>query len=172
MLNLLNPGTWLVAILALAVSFGAGWMEKGKRVEAEKAVAASIAKDEALSKERQARDAVQATAAGYQLKLAENQKRSDDEMSKLRKKLAAMPVCAVSGDTVGMLYPMGAVSLPGSTPAGLRTSSFPAYADSTCAAQLELAARNYREVCIPNAEQLIGVQKAYSDVQQLFKTKK
>jgi len=170
--SLLNPGVWLAAILALALSFGAGWMEKGKRVDAENAIAAQKAEKEKEAKERSAEAAITATANQFRDQMEADRKRSENEMSLLRKRLAAMPTCGVAGDTVGMLFPSGNVNMPGNSGFGLGSVRPTTFADSTCAEQLELAARNYREVCQPNAQQVMALQNAYNAIREKFNTKK
>lgn len=168
---LFNPGMWLAAILALAVSFGAGYMHKGKLVEAENARALVKAEKEKEAKEHEAEAAISQVANQFRDQMEADRKRSENELSTLRKKLAAMPTCAVAGDTVGMLYPTTANSVPGNSSSGLGSVGTATYADSTCADQLELAARNYREVCNPNAEQVIALQKAYNAVRDRYNKK-
>jgi hypothetical protein len=50
-------------------------------------------------------------------------------------------------------------SRPGAGAAGKET-------DSTCGAELDIAKRNYAEVCVPNAEQLTELQERWAVVQK------
>ncbi len=56
------------------------------------------------------------------------------------------------------------------TDAGTRSDPEPASptADSTCAAELEIAKRNYAEVCVPNAQQLTEVQERWEKTRLLI----
>jgi hypothetical protein len=175
MMDLFNPRIWLAFLLAVIVSLGTG-AYAGYRYE-KQAQQVAVAKievsdsDVARNKE-QAADVTMATigAALTNQQIAEKAK-ADNEIAMLKAKLAKTPTCTVSGSVVGMLYPGTSANVPATTATGFGAGGTTAYADSSCGAQLELAARNYREVCEPNAEQLKALQDVYNDLREQFNTK-
>lgn len=161
MLSILDPRLWLAFLLALALSFGAGYAKRGRidRVTHAAEIAAQAA---------QARDTEQ------ELQRLSNQATSAfiDRLQKQQERAHALPKivlphdCSVPADVGRVLNDAqrmldDAGSGPGAGAAG-------AAVDSTCAAELEIAKRNYAEVCLPNAEQLTALQQRWNETRDLL----
>ena len=172
MTSLLDPRVWLAFLLAVILSLGTGgyfgYTYEKRSTETSALKVAVVASESARNKERAGTGAV--TTIGDQLTqaLSAQKASSDHEISILKAKLATMPATRVGGDVVSLLYASPTPDVPGNTAAGLGTGRAPAFADSTAADQLELAGRNYREVCEPNAEQLKAVQDAYNAIRDKY----
>jgi hypothetical protein len=172
MMSLLNPRIWLAFLLAIIVSLGVGGYS-GYHYE-KNAIENAILKkdvvivDATINKERVATGAMATIGANLTTVLSTGKAKANNELTKLKAKLATTPTCVVSGDVVGMLYPDAPADVPATPSARLSTGSARTYPDSTCSDQLELADRNYREVCEPNAEQLTALQQAYNAMRDQF----
>lgn len=169
MIALIDPRLWLAALLLILASFGIGWHygaahEAGKEA---KTVIKTITVDRKV--ETAAVVDVNAIAGAYQAKLSTQKEKSDHEIKILKAKLAATASAnaPVPSNVIRLLDPGSTVapddSTTGQQPSDPAPATNPTYAD-----ELEIAARNYREVCIPNAEQLEGVQRAYNAVRGRF----
>jgi len=176
MMSLIDPRVWLAFLLAIVVSLGAG-AYAGYRYEKTAQENAVLKKDVVIAdattnKERVATETMSAIGANLTTDLSTGKANTENEIAKLKAKLAATPAatsaCVVSGDVVGMLYPDAAADVSATPSAGFNAGSARAYPDSSCAEQLELADRNYREVCEPNAEQLTALQQAYNAMRDQF----
>jgi len=172
---LLDPRAWLAFLLAVIVSLGAGGVA-GYRYE-KQAIENTILKttvtdsEVARNKEHVATESMGSIGTNLLNDLTTAKAKSDNELAVLKAKLAASPTCPVSGAVVGMLYPATNSHVSPNAATGFGIGSASTYADSSCSEQLELAARNYREVCEPNAEQLKAVQDAYNTVREQLNDK-
>lgn len=169
-MNFLTPYLFWIkfaAIIALVVGlFGSGY-HIGVKHESDKiAKNVIITQAAVVVADRKTTEAVSAVAVDYTNILKTQKEGYDNEMLVLKKKLARMPVCTVSADIVRLLDANSSSNLPLSSATGQQLGISAETADSTCSAELETAARNYREVCIPNADQLEAVQKAYNAVKE------
>lgn len=98
--------------------------------------------------------------------LAETRKqkdRADAIQAQLKRSTTELLACRVSADTVRLLND-SAVPEPAPAPGG--TGPAPAPVETNCAVVVESAARNYSEVCIPNAQQLEALQRWYNDLRK------
>jgi uncharacterized protein (UPF0333 family) len=175
MMSLFDPRVWLAFLLAVILSLGVGayfGYSHEKRAQETSALKTDVSASEAArNKEQVATDSMANMGTTLTTALSAQKASSDREIAILKAKLAALPATPLSGAIVSLLYPTTSTNVPTDSPAGLGTGSAPAYSDSTSAEQLEIAARNYREVCEPNAEQLKAVQDAYNDVREKFNAK-
>lgn len=157
----------LTVIAAIAAGlFGSGY-HMGSKHETDKIASAIITKqEEVITTDHKSTEVVNTVAVDYTKVLKTQKEGYDNEISILKKKLARMPMCTVPADVVRLLDPDSASNVPDSTTTGQQFGSTTETTDSTCAAELETAAQNYREICIPNAKQLEAVQKAYNVVRE------
>jgi len=172
MMSLIDPRVWLAFLLAIVVSLGAG-AYAGYHYEKTAQENTVLKKDVLIAdattnKERVATETMSAIGANLTTTQSTEKANTENEIAKLKAKLAASPTCVVSGAVVGMLYPDAAADVSATPAAGFNAGSARAYPDSSCAEQLELADRNYREVCEPNAEQLTALQQAYNAMRDQF----
>ena len=152
-----------ILVLCLAI-FGVGFHYGSSYVEGKQANNEVVAIKKAADTTVATVVDVNAVAVNYEAKLATQKKESNAQISLLKERLASMPSCPVSADIVQLLDSAASGDVSDDSTLRRSTSSATAPAVSSCAAELELAARNYEEVCRPNADQLIAVQTAYEVV--------
>jgi hypothetical protein len=174
MLNLFNPRIWLAFVLTIIVSVSAGayWGYRYEKQAQQVTVAKVTVSDTetARNKEQVATETLATMGANLTNQLNAQKANTENEIAMLKAKLAKAGTCTVPGAAVGMLYASTGSNLSTSSAIGFGTGSTATYADSSCGEQLELAARNYREVCEPNAEQLKALQDAYSALREQYNT--
>lgn len=151
-----DPRFWLAIVLWTAgVAFVAHY--RGANVErlemiAEQAKVAAQARETEQDLQRlNNRD-----TAAYITRILKQQ-----EKSRALPKITLVTDCAVPADVGRVLNDAQRLPSDAGTGSGSGTAS-PA-ADSTCAAELDIAKRNYADVCIPNAEQLTALQKRWNE---------
>jgi hypothetical protein len=105
--------------------------------------------------------------ATYEFTMGQLEK-SHAEQKSFREALAAAESCVVPGAAVRMLD--NATDPNGADYAGSSGKPGPAVstADSTCAEQLDIARRNYREVCLPNAKERDELRNLYNDTRDVI----
>jgi hypothetical protein len=160
MISFLDPRLWLAFLLTIAITGGACYLKGGKaaRAEADRAHAKAVAA---------ARD----TEAELQRL---NNRWTSDYIGRVRsqqEKSHALPIITLVSDctvpaAVGRVL-NDAQRLPGDAGAGSGAGAAGAEADSTCAAELDIAKRNYADVCIPNAEQLSELQARWEQTRAI-----
>jgi hypothetical protein len=157
MISFLDPRLWLACLLTIAVTGGACYMKgvKDERVAIDRAHANAV-------------DAARATE--NELQRLNNRWTSDyiGRVLSQQEKSRALPTITLVNDctvpaAVGRVL-NDAQRLPGDAGAGSGAGAAGAEADSTCAAELDIAKRNYAEVCVPNAEQLTELQRRWKQV--------
>lgn len=153
-----------LALIALTGALLFGWHQftEHYREEGRVEIRAQIAKETKEAEERGRKEAYE-VADEYAKTLENKRRKADNELSLLRPKLAALDGCVVPAATVRMLDPDSDGKV---TPPTSGASAATAPTDSTCGQELAICARNYREVCNPNAEQLGAIQKLYNKVAQ------
>ena len=156
MISLLDPRLWLAMLLSIAFAGGMGYLKGGK--------------DESADRDRaQAKAAAEARDAESELQRLGNRWTAAyiDRVIKQQEKARALPTitlaadCAVPADVGRVLN--DARRLPGDAGTGSATGPTGEAVDSTCAAELDIAKRNYAEVCVPNAEQLTELQRRWDE---------
>jgi hypothetical protein len=155
----LNPGVWLALFLAIAALFGAGYWHRGTV-------------DDAKYAAQQLKDVTAAREADNELQRINNRATTVyiDRVNKQLEKARALPKIALPADCP---VPADVGGVLNDAQLGMRTDARPGpgagaigqTVDSTCAAELDIAKRNYVEVCIPNAEQLTELQARWALVQ-------
>lgn len=127
-----------------------GWVEKQKR-----------AVEQALEGERALQAEINQSTSDYIVWL-QKQRKASDALPKITL-VNDCPVPAAVGSVLNDAQRMHADAgdESGVGPAG-------ATVDSTCAAELDIAKRNYAEVCIPNAAQLNKLQEQWELVRKRF----
>lgn len=154
-MSALDPRLWLLVIGLCAASFVGGCMEQKRNQKADQV------------------DAVQeARETENELQRLQNRWTSDyiDQMLKQQEHAHALPKITLVHDcpvpaAVGRVL-NDAERVPDDARAGPGAGAAGAETDSTCAAELDIAKRNYAEVCIPNAEQLTALQQRWNNVRQ------
>jgi len=174
MMSLFNPRIWLAFLLTIIVSLLAGTYA-GYRYEkeAQQIVVAKSAvtdSDVARKNEQAATETMVTIGANLTKQQATEKADYENQIATLKAKLAKTGNCRISGAAVGMLYADASAHVSATAATGFGSGGTSAYADSTCRDQLELAARNYHEVCEPNAEQLKALQDAYNALRKQFNT--
>jgi hypothetical protein len=157
----LNPGIWLAVLLAFAAAVSFGYWRGG---EAERAKQSA----------QQLKDVTAAREADNDLQRINNRATAVyiDRVNKQLEKARALPKivlpadCPVPAD-VGRVLNDAQLSVRADAGSGSGAGTTGPAVDSTCAAELEIAKRNYAEVCIPNAEQLTELQERWSVVQKI-----
>ena len=152
---LLDPKIWLAALLWTGAASGLGYWKGGKDNEARHT-------RQALKDEKQARET--------ETELARMNNRATtiylDRVASQQRKANALPKitlpadCAVPADIGGLLND-AQQHLPADAGTGTDAGAATPVADSTCSAELEIAKRNYAEVCLPNADQLRELQQRW-----------
>lgn len=90
--------------------------------------------------------------------------KTQTEKAYAQPKIVLQRDCAVPAAAVRVLN--DAASMPGDARPAAGPEKPAAIADATCAAELELARRNYAEVCVPNAIQLQAIQAEWQTVRE------
>lgn len=158
---LFTPQFWFAVVLwTAAVALGGYW--KGTKDERADWTAGQ------LQAERQARETEQEITRMTNRATAEYVARIRKQQEKAR---ALPPIvltedCRVPANIVRVLS--DAQRMPADAGTGPGTGAAAETADSTCAAELEIAKRNYAEVAIPNAEQLRELQKRWIETRKLI----
>lgn len=156
----LDPRLWLGFVLALLLSIGLAYHKGGRDMRAEFAA-------------RQARAVAAAREAEGEIQRLNNRAiaayigRLNQQLEKAHAlpKIALADDCAVPADVGRVLD--DAQRLPGDAGTGSGAGAAGAPADSTCAAELDIAKRNYAEVCLPNAAQLTELQARWEQTRAI-----
>jgi hypothetical protein len=159
-MSMFDPRLWLAIVLAVGAATGLGY-RKGVKDE----------RDEILLE--QAKAAAEARETEGELQRVGNRATSAylDRMLKQQEKARALPPitlvndCPVPGAAIGVLN--DAQRMPGDAGTGSSAGAAGTQADSSCAAELDIAKRNYAEICIPNAEQLTAIQERWETTRTL-----
>jgi hypothetical protein len=200
------PLSIYLALAAVLAGFAGGFYFQGLRWDASLKAAAD-ARYSALVRVRDTDADLQrlATARGAstEAQLQFQREKAHAIQTAITARLAALPVCAVPGDVVGLLNAAADARPPGAGSAGEPGPTEPAAdsargggaggggepgrtgrgpgdalvpgagaaldappAASTCGAELAIAARNYAEVCIPNAIERDALRGLYNDVRR------
>lgn len=167
----------LIALVCFAFGLASGFLAgdyRGQKAAATAALKATQKQNALIRSVEQTAAANLADAeAAYQSKIKERDARHDVELSLLRRSLESVRACTVPDDAVRLLNPEpGAVRVSSVSTATARLGDTSAPPDTSCAGQLEIAARNYREVCEPNADQLDAVLKLYEQQRATFNRRK
>lgn len=109
------------------------------------------------------REATAKLVAKHLADARKQQERANAIQTQLRKAAKELASCRVSPRVVRLLND-AAVPQPAAAPSGAVTA--PAPAESDCAVVVESAAKNYSEVCLPNAQQLESLQRWYNDLRK------
>ena len=167
-MNFLTPYLFwikLAGIVALVAGlFGSGYHLGSKHETDKQAKTVIVTQTKVAVVNTKSVAEVNVVATDYVTLLNTQKVTHDEEMRKLKHKLSKLATCTIPGSIVGLLNPGSSIDMPNSSTIGQQPSSETETTGSTCAIELEVAARNYREVCIPNAEQLEAVQSAYNKV--------
>lgn len=139
----------LVVAGVLAIFYAGMRFEAAGQLEKEKAAA-----DQALAGERALQDEINAGTSAYI-----NRMKQQMEDARALPKIQLVHDCPVSAAVGGVLNAAQQLHADAGTVAG--TGAAGATVDSTCSAELDIAKRNYAEVCIPNAEQLTELQRQW-----------
>jgi hypothetical protein len=150
----------LVALLMLG-GYAAGRYQQHEHDQRAAQAAERMAEQKAREIGQAAQRAADAAAASYAEDQNEKQRKASDEIARLQTALAGMPRCTVPGAVVRVLDPVPSPGPDAGPAPGTGEPATPP--DSTCGLQLEIAARNYREVCEPNADQLRALQRLWTD---------
>lgn len=153
----------LKAIAFLAVVLGllwvgmrierAGWVEKEKK-----------AVEKALDGERELRAVSDGWTSDYINRIAKQL-----EAARAKPKITLVNDCPVPAAVGGMLNDAQRMHTDAGTGSSPGTTS--QEVDSACAAELDIAKRNYAEVCVPNAEQLTEIQTRWEKTRKLISGK-
>lgn len=150
----LDPRFWLAIVLAAGIGTVGGCVKgaKDERNTAEIEHARKVA--EAVDVERE----LQAVANGWTSDYI-NRLTKQNEAARALPRITLVNDCAVPAAVGRVLN--DAQSLYPDAGSGPSTGPASAEVDSTCAAELEIAKRNYADVCTPNAEQLTELQERW-----------
>lgn len=152
----LNPGIWLAFLLAFGAT-AIGFHFEGKSAQRKEDAARQL-KD--ISAARESENELQRINARATSAYIERIRKQLEKASALPK--IALPVdCPVPVD-VGRLLNDAQLGVRDDAGSGPDTGAAGAETDSTCAAELDIAKRNYAEVCVPNAEQLTEIQERWA----------
>jgi TolA-binding protein len=158
---LFNPSFWLAVVLwTAAVAFGGHW-KGGKDADAEHQRAVAKATEQARQTEQDIRSMQDRNTLRYL-----------DRMHQQQEKARALPPIILTEDcrvpaAVGRVL-NDAQRLPDDAGTEPGIGAAAETVDSTCAAELEIAKRNYAESCIPNAEALKELQKRWNETRKLI----
>lgn len=120
-----------------------GWVEKQNR-----------AIEKALDGERALQNKINQSTSDYINSLHEQRKAAH-----ALPKITLVNDCAVPGNVGGVLNDAQRMHANASNESGVSSTS--TTVNSTCAAELDIAKRNYAEVCVPNALQLNKLQEQW-----------
>ena len=166
------PSVVYLVLVAFLAGLAGGWKVESWRWDASLKSAAD-ARYSAVVRVRDADQALQrlATVAGGRAEAMLTFQREKARAINLaiNETLAALPECVIPGRVVGLLddATRAAASPPGPGPPGQPgppQSPVDPAPDSTCAAQLDICARNYSEVAIPNAIERDEIRRLYNEV--------
>jgi hypothetical protein len=141
---------------AVLIAIALGLFYAGMRVQAAGELKRQVdAISSALEGERSLQDAINASTSDYINGL---QKKA--EAARALPKITLDHDCTVPAAVGGVLNDAQGVHADAGAESGAGAAG-PAV-DSTCAAELDIAKRNYAEVCVPNAEQLTELQRQWN----------
>lgn len=160
MIHILDPRLWLAALVLFAAT-ALGFHFEGKAAQ-RKDDAAQLLKNVSAARESEnelQRINARATSAYI------DRVRKQMERAHALPKIALPDDCAVPAD-VGRVLNDAQLGVRADAGPGSAASAASAAVDSTCAAELDIAKRNYAEVCLPNAEQLTELQERWALVKK------
>lgn len=149
--SLFDPRLWLAIVLWTALASGMAYLKGGKDERADFIADQAKAAAEARETEHELQRLNNRDTAAYVARV-----RKQEEKAHALPKISFANDCTVPADAGRVLN--DAQRLPDDAGAGSGSGAAAEAADSTCAAELDIAKRNYAEVCIPNAEQLKELQ--------------
>jgi hypothetical protein len=158
---LFDPRFWLAVVLWTAAVAFAGYWKGGKDERADWTAKQMQAEREARETEQEITRMNNRSTASYVARV-----RKQEQKSHGLKTITLVDDCRVPADIGSVLN--DARLLPEDAGPGSGTGAAAKAVDSTCAAELDIAKRNYAEVCVPNAEQLKELQQRWKDVQALI----
>ena len=155
---MLSPFFWLALVFAGAVGYLKGCTDEQNSHAKDQAKAVQAARET----ESEIRRLENRSTSAYLARVLKQQ-----EKANALPKVVLPADCAVPADA-GRVLNDAQQYVPDD--AGARSSAGAASqaVDSTCAAELDIAKRNYAEICLPNAAQLTELQKRWEEVRQLL----
>lgn len=156
---LLDPRLWLGAVLWTVLVAGLGYAKGAKDERADIAVDQVKAVEQARDVEQELQRFNNRATAAYVGRLLKQQ-----EKARALPTITLVHDCAVPASAGQLLNDAQRLPDDAGDRSGLGAAT--EAVDSTCAAELDIAKRNYAEVCIPNAEQLREVQKRWEETRQ------
>lgn len=150
-ISLFDPRLWLAVVVWTALASGLAYLKGGKDERAETIAAQAKAAAEARETEHELQRINNRDTAAYVGRV-----RKQEERAHALPKIIIDNDCTVPADAGRVLNDAQRVPDDAGDRSGAGTAS--EAVDSTCAAELDIAKRNYAEVCIPNAEQLKELQ--------------
>ena len=158
---LFDPRFWLaVALLTAASAFGGYW--KGAKDERTDQAASRLqAEREARETEQELRRMQNRDTSAYIARIRKQQERARELPP-----IILAEDCTVPADTGRVLN--DAQRLPGDAGTGPGSGAATQTVDSTCAAELDIAKRNYAEVCVPAIEQVKEIQRQWESTRALL----
>lgn len=158
-MTFLDPRFWLSVVISLLTGFGLGYHKGAKDKEAEQVKAAAKQTTKTLETERKVKTIQNKGTANYVAGVIRKERKAREYPPIIIRNDCAVP--AAVGQLLNDAQQLPEVPGPESGIGSARPA-----VDSTCAAELEIAKRNYAEVCVPNAMQLDTIRQQWSEVTQ------
>lgn len=153
-LSIFDPRLWLAIVLWTGLASGLAYLKGGKDERAESIADQAKAAQQARETEQELQRLNNRDTAAYIARV-----RQQEERAHALPKISLVNDCPVPADAGRVLN--DAQRVPGDAGTGPGSGATAPATDSTCAAELDIAKRNYAEVCIPNAEQLKELQRRW-----------
>jgi hypothetical protein len=157
---LLDPRFWFGLVIAAACGYLGGCQSERNSHAKEQAKAVQAARET----EQDIRRMQDRATVRYLDRMLEQQ-----EKARALPHITLPADCPVPADAGRVLN--DAQGMPSDAGNGSSAGAARPEVDSTCSVELDIAKRNYAEVCIPNAEQLTELQKRWEEVRSLLNQK-